>query len=272
MRHARAQATALYIAGWLAVIILVFPIVWGAVMSFAPNGEALTGVLPQTWTLQNYSTVMGQSAFWTNLLHSCLSSLGGTVVTVAIAVPAGYGLARGGRRSGVLGLSILAFRMIPGVVLVIPYYLLLRDLHLLDTIVALVLVYQTFSLPLAVWLARAAFLAVPLELDEAAAVDGASRIRTLASVVLPAVGGNILSMAVLVFVFCWNEFLFSLLLTTQNAITFLPFLTHYILPDGPQYGEIFAGATVFVIPPLVGLLLVRRRLSAVLNLDVGGGR
>lgn len=262
---------AIYAVSLGAVVVLVFPIAWGGVMSFAPNGQALSGVLPTQWTLQNYASVTGQSSFWDSLLHSTYASVGATAATLALSVPAGYGLARGGRRGGVLGIAILAVRMIPGVVLIIPFYIVFRQLGMLDTVPALVLVYLTFSVPMGVWLARAAFVGVPRELDEAAAIDGAARWRTMWSVIVPAVSGNIVSIAVLVFVFCWNEFLFSVTLTSQRALTFLPLLTHYILPDGPQYGEIFAGATIFVIPPLIGLVLVRRRLSAALSLELGGG-
>jgi ABC-type glycerol-3-phosphate transport system permease component len=270
MRH-RLGTIAIYLASFASVAVLVFPIAWGGVMSFAPNGQALSGVLPSQWTVENYVDITAKSSFWESLLHSAYGSIGATVVTLALSVPAGYGLARGGRRGGVVGMVILCVRMIPGVVLIIPFYILFQQLGMLDTVPALVLVYLTFSVPLGVWLARAAFVAVPRELDEAASIDGAARWRTLWSVILPAVGGNVLSIAVLVFVFCWNEFLFSVTLTSQRALTFLPLLTHYILPDGPQYGEIFAGATIFVIPPLVGLLLVRRRLSATFNLELGGG-
>lgn len=262
MSAGRGAKLALYVGACGATGLLVLPIAWGAMMSFAPHGYALRGIFPERWTLSNYTGILGQGGFWTSVLHSTEAALGGTVVACVVGIPAGYGLARGGRIGRLAGLGILAMRMIPGVVLIIPLFVLFQDLHLMDTIPGLVIVYQAFSLPLAVWLARVAFLAVPRELDEAAAIDGASRWRTMSAVVMPAATGGILGMVVLVFIFCWNNFLFSVILTSQNAVTFMPFLSHFILPEGPQFGDIFAGASIFVIPPLIGLVLVRKQLSA----------
>jgi ABC-type glycerol-3-phosphate transport system permease component len=155
---------------------------------------------------------------------------------------------------------------VPGIVLVLPFYLFYRNVHLLDTKLGLGITYLTFALPFAIWMISGFFESIPFEVEEAAALDGASNWTILWRIIVPIAAPSILTTAVLTFVFCWNEFLFALILTSQDALTFLPLLLRYVLPQGPLYGQIFAGSTIFLIPPLVGLVLIRRHLSEAFGL------
>src|SRR5690606_8584951 len=142
----------------------------------------------------------------------------------------------------------LAIRMVPGIVLVLPFYLLYRDIHLLDTILGLGITYLTFALPFAIWMISGFFESIPFEVEEAASLDGASNWMILWRILVPIAAPAILTTSVLTFIFCWNDCLFALILTSQDALTFLPLLLRYVLPQGPLYGQIFAGSSLFLIP------------------------
>ncbi|MFN8592060.1 MAG: carbohydrate ABC transporter permease [Thermomicrobiales bacterium] len=242
-------------------VIALFPPVWATVISFTPVERVGASVLPETWTIDNYRDVFAQPLFWESLGHSATAAVATTVLATILGIMAAFGMTRFRTRYDGLALTALGVRMIPGIVLIIPFYLLFLDLHLLDTIPGLVIVYLTFSLPFAIWMIRGFFLTIPFEIDEAAALDGAGDWGMLWRMHVPIAAPGILVTGVLVFLFCWNEFLFALILTDQQALTFLPLLTRFDLPQGPLYGQIFAGSTVFLLPPLIGLLLIRRSLS-----------
>jgi multiple sugar transport system permease protein len=117
------------------------------------------------------------------------------------------------------------------------------------------------SRPFAIWMIRGFFAAIPYEIDEAAKLDGAGSWTTLWQVILPIALAPIATTAVLVFCFCWNEFLFALILTDQRALTILPMLTRFVPPQGPLYGQIFAGSTIYFVVPIIALALIRRQLE-----------
>ncbi len=160
-----------------------------------------------------------------------------------------------------LALLVLATRMVPGIVLVILFYILYRQLGLLDSVLGLAVIYLTFSLPFAVWMIRGFFATIPFEIDEAAKLDGANSWATLWQVILPISLAPIATTVVLIFCFCWNEFLFALILTDRNALTFLPLLTRFVPPQGPLYGQIFAGSTIDFAVPIVTLAMIRSFIS-----------
>jgi multiple sugar transport system permease protein len=153
-------------------------------------------------------------------------------------------------------LAILATRILPPVVTVLPIYLLFERTHLLDTRFALILTYTAANLPIAIWLARAFFDEVPPEIEEAAALDGASAFRTFSAVVLPMAKAGIVATALLVFVLCWNEYLFAVYLTSDHALTMPPFLTgqmatrEQMASADPEWGY-FSVLIVLMVAPLV---------------------
>ncbi|MBA3519052.1 MAG: carbohydrate ABC transporter permease [Rhizobiales bacterium] len=267
MTASRWRNSALFVAGLLACAVFLFPPFWALLSSFMPANR-VGGVLDMdAWSLENYREVFAQQAFWRSLRNSAAASLGATIASTLLAIPAAYGLTRFRREFKGLALAILGVRMVPGIVLVLPFYMMFRQVHLLDTIFGLSLTYLTFTLPFSIWMISSFFEAVPYEIEEAAALDGASRWLTCWCILTPIAAPAILTTAVLNFIFCWNEFLFALIVTSQDALTFLPLLLRYVLPQGPLYGQIFAGSTIFMIPPLLALFLIRRRLSEAFGLD-----
>ena len=151
-------------------------------------------------------------------------SVGATAAAIFLGILAAYGLTRFRVRLRRLSFAILAIRMVPGIVLVLPFYLLYRDVGLLDTLFGLGITYLTFALPFAIWMISGFFELIPFEVEEAAALDGASNWMILWRILVPIAAPAILTTAVLTFIFCWNEFLFALILTSQKALTFLPLL------------------------------------------------
>ncbi len=267
MYATRRQSRWLTAAGFLCCAIFLFPPFWALLSAFMP-GNRVGGLLDvSVLNLDNFREVFAQPAFWRSLRNSALASLSATIASTLLAIPAAYGLTRFRLDFKGLALAILAVRMVPGIVLVLPYYLVFRQIHLLDTIFSLVLTYMTFTLPFSIWMITSFFESIPYEIEEAAALDGASRWMTCWRIVTPIAGPAILTTAVLNFIFCWNDFLFALILTSQKALTFLPLLLRYVLPQGPLYGQIFAGAAIFMIPPLVALILIRHRLSEAFGLE-----
>jgi ABC-type glycerol-3-phosphate transport system permease component len=256
----------LYLGGIGAALLALFPPFWAAVSSFTPSNRIGGELDVSHWTLDNYVEILSQHDFWTSLLHSAGVSLGTTAASIFLGILAAYGLTRFQVRFRRLSFAILAIRMVPGIVLVLPFYLLYRQVGLLDSMLGLAITYLTFALPFAIWMISGFFETIPAEVEEAAALDGASNWMILWRILVPMAAPAILTTAVLTFIFCWNEFLFALILTSQQALTFLPLLLRYVLPQGPLYGQIFAGSTIFLIPPLVGLILIRHHLSAAFGL------
>jgi ABC-type glycerol-3-phosphate transport system permease component len=261
MRRSRLQVLLAYLVVVLAVVLALFPSFWSAIISVSGDDRGGGAFDIATWSLDNYRVIFGQTGFWSSLWHSTATSIGTTVVSTLLAIPAAYGLTRFRRPLPTLSLAILGVRMMPGIVLVLPFYILFRQVHLLDTMFGLGLTYLTFTLPFAVWMISSFFEAIPRDIEEAAFLDGANRWIVLWHMLVPIAAPAILTTSVLNFLFCWNEFLFALILTSQNALTFLPSLLRYVLPQGPLYGQIFAGSTIFLLPPLFALFLIRRHLS-----------
>jgi multiple sugar transport system permease protein len=249
----------------LAVIAALMPLVFGGISAFSPDGRDLN-LDPGQWVMKNYQAVLGLPQFWRALANSAIVSVGTVVIAVIVAVPAAYVLTRSTFRVENVALLFLAARMVPGIVLVIPLYLLYQSVGLQNSQLGLIASYLTFAVPFAVWMIRGLFAEIPLDVDDAAALDGAGHLSIMWRMLVPIASGGIWSVIILLFVFCWNEFLFALMLTSQQTQTFVPLLTQFVLPQGPQYGQIFAGATIFLIPPMVALLLIRNRLTEAFSL------
>jgi multiple sugar transport system permease protein len=245
-----------YIVALVACALTIVPPLWALYVSFSVQTDSGPGL-----GFENYRDVLSQGQFWGSLLNSFLTAFLSTLVSIVFGSMAAFGMTRMGGQFDRLALAILAMRMVPSIVLVIPFYLFFRNAGFLDTIAGLTTTYLTFSLPFAIWMIRGFFAAIPETIDEAARLDGANSWTILWRIIMPISAGPILTTAVLIFCFCWNEFLFALVLTDRNALTFLPLLMRYVPPQGPLYGQIFAGSTIYFIVPIVALALIRKQLG-----------
>lgn len=257
------------------VILFLIPILWTLVSSFKLPSDILT--MPPRWlftpTLDNYLAVLfGKRViagttfpevrgFPGHLLNSVLISLGATFCSLLIGTPAAYTMARfrfRGKRD--LAFYVLSTRMAPPLAVLIPFYILFSQLRLLDTHIALLIVYTTFNLSFAIWMMRGFFSEIPTELEDAARVDGCSRYGAFARVALPLAAPGLAATAIFCLLLSWNEFLFALVLTSKVAKTAPVALYSFVTFHEVLWGSLFAAGTMVTLPVLVFTLLVQRNL------------
>jgi ABC-type glycerol-3-phosphate transport system permease component len=273
-----ARRILVWLVAALLVSVWVFPVLWGLLTSFMTERDVLA--YPPTWifepTLANYKEVLfGTSSILPNLWSSIVVASASTLLTMLFAVPAAYAIARlryPGKRSS--GFYVLATQMLPPVGLIIPYYLALQKIGLLDTYSGLTTIYLTFSLPFAVWLMVSYFEDVPYEMEEAALLDRAGRLRTLWYVILPQVRGGIAVTTVFVFLNAWNEFLFAVVLGGNRVRPVTVAMFNFISVEQTQWARLAAGAMVAMAPVIVIGLAAQRHIVKGLTVGAvkGGGR
>ncbi|MGP3991426.1 carbohydrate ABC transporter permease [Streptomyces sp. 3N207] len=269
-RRARriAGRTAQY-AGLLGYLVfLAFPLVWLLSTSFKSPAEL--GKIDPTWipqhpTLENFRSAFEAQPLARSALNSLIVAGGATLVSVAIAVPAAYVLAR--HRSKVSGAAngwVLVSQMFPFVLVIIPLFLVLKNLQLIDSVGGLIIVYVVWNLPFSLWMLQSYVRAVPVSLEEAAAVDGASRLRILRSVVLPLLAPGLVATLMFSFVTAWNEFFFALvLLKSPENQTMSVILTRFLGAEGvADLGPLAAASVLATVPSLLFFALLQRRLVA----------
>jgi len=244
---------------------LLLPFYWVLAASVTPEarlfGEGVP-MLPTELVSTHYRALFEERAFWRPVRNSLVVATATTALCVTLGSLCAYALARLRFRGKTALLSgILAVSMFPQISIVSPLYLLLRRLGLIDTYPGLVLPYLTFAMPLATWLLVGFFRQLPRDLEDAARVDGAGRLRTFAEVVLPLAAPAVATTAILTFIYCWNEFLFALSFTLGPERQTVPvaialFRGQYQVP----WGQVLAAAVVATAPVLVGVLAFQRRI------------
>jgi multiple sugar transport system permease protein len=262
----------------LLVLVLVlygFPFVYLVLTSLKPPIEAIAvppSVIPRSWSLENYATALATPGVLPSFINSLSTALISTGLALVLAVPAAYGITRFGTRAGRTFMSAtLVTRMVPPVAIGVPLVAMMNGLHLRDTPTGLGLAHTTISLPLAIWLLCSFFEAVPVELEEAARVDGCGRLRALWSVVIPVVSGGIAVTAIFAFLASWNEFLFALLLTATAGQTTPIVIANFQTQFGLQWGPMTALACLYSVPVIGLTLLLQRRIVAGLTLGAVKG-
>ena len=200
--------------------------------------------------------------------NSVIISIGSSVLAVGVGSLAAYSLGRFRfRGSNDIAFWILSTRMAPAVAVIIPIFVMYRyNLHLYNTYIGMVLLYLVFNLPFAVWMMRGFFAEIPLELEEAAFVDGASRMQALWHVLLPLVAPGLAAAAIFCTIMSWNEFLFALILTADKTKTLPVAATTFVGSMGVQWGELCAAGTIIMIPLLAFALLMQQHLVRGLTL------
>lgn len=267
-----ARAGKRHVTGWAIANVAVvayalFPVWWIAALSFKDPSTLTDGnVVPTKWTWDNYRGIFETSVFTRALVNSIGIALIATAVAVVLGTMAAYAVARlrfPGKRL-LIGLSLL-IAMFPPISLVSPLFDIERALGLFDTWPGLILPYMTFSLPLAIYTLSAFFREIPWDLEKAAKVDGATPAQAFRLVIAPLAAPGVFTTAILVFIFCWNDFLFAISLTsTQSARTVpaaIAFFTGSSQFQEPA-GSIAAAAMVITVPIIVFVLLFQRRIVA----------
>ena len=277
-RASLARRIALAAGAGLLLSVWAFPVLWALLTSFKSERDVLA--YPPVFlfepTLAHYREVLfGASSILANLWSSVVVSSSATLLTMLLALPAGYAIARlryPGKRAS--GFYVLATQMLPPVGLVIPYYLALQKVGALDTYFGMVLIYLTFSLPFAIWLMVSYFEDIPYEMEEAALLDRAGRWRALWHVILPQVRGGIAVTTVFVFLNAWNEFLFAVVLGGNKVRPVTVAMFNFISVEQTQWAKLAAGAMVAMAPVILIGLLAQRHIVKGLTVGAvkGGGR
>jgi multiple sugar transport system permease protein len=256
-----------YAIGWTLLTIalaglLLFPVGWLAAMAFKP--DALMFTRPTAWTfaptLDHFRYVL-ETGFLNYLGTSVLLGLASTALVVLVGTPAAYAFARFELKArDDLFLFILATRMAPPICLVIPFYLIYTQIGLLDSFVGLSLAYLTFNLSFYIWVLRSFCRDLPVQLEEAAMVEGHSRFAVFLRVVLPLLRSGIVSTAMLCFIFAWNEFLFAFMLGGQNVKTLPVAIPLLITAQGVRWGEMAVVGMVALLPVLLAVCLLQKQI------------
>ncbi|WP_328681337.1 carbohydrate ABC transporter permease [Streptomyces sp. NBC_00322] len=267
-----ASAGKRHITGWAITNIVViayalFPVWWIAALSFKDPSTLTDGnFVPDKWTWENYSGIFDTSEFTRALINSIGIALISTVIAVVLGTMAAYAVARlrfPGKKL-LIGMSLL-IAMFPPISLVSPLFNIERIIGIFDTWVGLIIPYMTFSLPLAIYTLSAFFREIPWDLEKAAKVDGATAAQAFRLVIAPLAAPGVFTTAILVFIFCWNDFLFAISLTSTTAARTVPaalaFFTGSSAFQQPT-GSIAAAAVVITIPIIVFVLLFQRRIVA----------
>jgi multiple sugar transport system permease protein len=274
----RARTLALSAVAGFGLAVWAFPVVWGLLTSFKSERDVLAYPPKIVFepTLANYREVLfGASSILPNLSSSLVVSTLATVLTMLVAIPAAYALARlryPFKKAS--GFYVLATQMLPPVGLIIPYYLALQKIGALDTYGGLVVIYLTFSLPFAVWLMVSYFEDVPLEMEEAALLDGAGRLGALRHVILPQVKGGIAVTTIFVFLNAWNEFMFAVVLGGNRVRPVTVAMFNFISVEQTQWARLAAAAMVAMAPVILIGLFAQRHIVKGLTVGAvkGGGR
>jgi ABC-type glycerol-3-phosphate transport system permease component len=251
-------------AGILAVAIGLFPLWWALLSSLMPESQLFgrPTALPSSLTLDHYRALFGERAFWRPIVNSLVIAASATAMAITVGALCAYALARlRFRGKTVLLALVLAVSMFPQISIVPPLFLVLRTMGLINTYPGVVLPYLTFAMPLAVWFLTAFLRQLPRELEEAAMVDGASRLYTVWAIVLPVAWPGLATTAVLTFLYCWNEFLFALAFTLGPERHTVPvaialFRGQYQVP----WGQVLAAALVATAPVVLLVLAAQRRI------------
>jgi multiple sugar transport system permease protein len=265
--HARRRLgdLGIWLLGLLITLFAIFPIVWALLTSLKREAAIITTVmqyLPREVTFENYVAIWTRSNFPTLLVNSMVVTAITVVVCALVGTLASYAVARyqfRGRRE--LMLFYLVIRMFPAVMIIIPLFILMRNLGLLDSRVGLALAYTTFLLPVFIWMMKGFFDAIPLELEDAARIDGCSRIGAMVRVILPLVVGGLVATVVFVAIGAWNEFLFALMMTTSTGSRTWPVGLQLMVGEFQlPWGTLAAGGIISIIPVVLLFALVQRAL------------
>jgi multiple sugar transport system permease protein len=260
-RPAQYAALALYI------LFLGFPLLWLISASVKSSGElnSLTvSLLPGEWHWENYTEALNKQGLVRSAGNSLVVALASTALSVLIAVPAAYVLARLKGKVRAAGVGwILVSQVFPVVLIILPLFLILRTLGLADNLAGLTLVHTTYMLPFALWMLQGYVAAIPVELEEAGAVDGASRLTVLRTIVFPLLAPGVVATAMFSFVSSWNEFFFALVLLQSPENYTLPItLNMFVGGEGKvALGPLAAGAVLAAIPSIVFFGILRRKLT-----------
>lgn len=245
-----------------ASLAILLPLLWIVRTSLVSRKVAY--LIPPDWTAplqpDSWIHILEDKGFLDFFANSVGIGLVSTALAILVGVPAAYSIARWRTGGSLVRVGILATQILPPITLVIPIFIIARDLRLLDSQGLLSVMYLSFNLPFVVWILSGFFQGLPVEVEEAGLVDGASRVRVLRSIVVPMAMPGIIAAGIFAFVLAWNEFLFAFILTGLESRTLPVALVGLITQQGTQIGPMAAGTVLMSVPVVALTFLVKRYL------------
>jgi sorbitol/mannitol transport system permease protein len=245
----------LTVLAWVVGLVIFFPILWTVLTSFKTEGEAISTpphILFFDWTLENYAEVQQRSNYVQHVTNSVVISLGSTLIGLLIAVPAAWAAAFAPtRRTKNLLMWMLSTKMMPPVGVLVPIYLLFRDLGLLNTLTGLTGLMMLVNLPIVVWMLYTYFKEIPADILEAARMDGARLFNEIVHVLAPMAVPGIASTMLLNIILAWNEAFWTLNLSAASAAPLSAFIASYSSPEGLFWAKLSAASTMAIAPILI---------------------
>jgi len=254
------------VLGLIVFVLSAFPVYWMLNTAFKPAKDAIDPTphfFPFPVSLENFRRALNISDFWGPVERSLIVSAGTVLIGAVVGLLAALAISRfafRGRKLVIIG--ILMVQMVPLVAMIIPVFLLLNQIHQIDKLSGLILTYLTFILPFTVWTLRGFLVNIPKELEEAAMVDGCTRTGAFLRVVFPLLAPGLVATSIYGFIQAWNEFLYALLVMSQEHQTATVWLSTFTTQHGTEYAPMMAGSTMMGIPIVVLFLLVQRKMAA----------
>ena len=247
-------------------IIAAFPLIWILISSVKGRGELTsnpTSFWPKTFTLEYYKHVLYDLGFNINIANSIVISLSTTAIAIIVSTLAAYGIVRFFPRIGKAMTRVLIVTyMFPPILLAVPYTIMMARAGLTNTRIGLVIVNLSFSVPYAVWLLVSFFQTVPLEIEEAAHIDGANTLTVFSKIVLPIVAPGVVATAIYTFINAWNEFLFSLILiNSSDKMTVAVALKSLDGAEILDWGDMMAASALVVIPSVIFFMMIQKKIA-----------
>ena len=250
------------------IVFLAFPLLWllsSSLKSPRELAEVKADLIPRDWQFSNYTTAIDRLDLAQSAANSAIVSVCTTFLVLLVSIPAAYALARYRTRlRGVTNGWILVSQVFPVILIVIPLFMILKGIGLVNTLPGLVLVYMVWSLPFALWMLQGYVASIPIDLEQAAAIDGAGRLTILWQIVGPLLLPGLVATAMFTFISAWSEFFFALVLIQSPNLATLPLtLARFVGAEGQvQLGPLAAGALLATIPSLVFFAILQRRLTS----------
>ena len=265
LRRSRVERGVAYIVAISFAVFAIFPLLWTLITSLKTEQDIISRrltLIPDPPTFRNYVAIWTQSNLPDLMVNSAITTFYTVVMCVVAGTLAAYSLSRMRFRGRVtVLLLLLVLRMFPVVLMLIPLFIILRDVGLLDSRFGLALAYSAFLLPIYVWMMKGFFDAVPIELEEAARIDGCTRLGAMVRVILPLVQGGMWACAVFTGIGAWNEYLFALMLTTSSGSRTWPVGLQLMVGEFQlPWGTLAAGGMLSIVPVLVVFAIVQRSM------------
>jgi len=266
-RGRRARQAGWNIVGLAVFVVMVFPVFWMISTAFKPNDQIVS--LTPTWfslhpTLQHFKDAINKPFFWEDVKNSLIVVSVTVAISIVLAFLAAIALARyrfGGRKLFVV--LVIGIQMLPQAGLIIPLYVVLARYHQVNALSGLIVTYMTFVLPFSVWTLRGFLIGIPKELEEAAMVDGSTRVGVFLKILLPLMGPGLVATSVFAFITTWNEYIFArVLLNDQSKQTVTVWLSYFLGSSRhTDWGALMAASSLTAIPVVVFFLLVQRKIA-----------